>query len=114
MQSYQLLPQPEQLTELYFDNHLRLPQNLDTDQTATSSFTIRNLEHEPVRYPYLVTASSAAEQSIIASGEVQLNHMEQESIPFTVQVASAGARTEIEVMLLNSGQSIRFFINTTN
>ena len=46
----------EPLTEVYFENHTKLPAYLFLDKPYNYSFTIHNLEHQKMRYEYSVDA----------------------------------------------------------
>lgn len=46
----------EPLTEVYFENHTKLPTYLFLDKPYNYSFTVHNLEYQKMRYYYNVSA----------------------------------------------------------
>lgn len=54
---WKLVPLPEPLTELYFNNHISLPKVYTKGAKYPFSFTIHNIEYQTVDYRYKITAS---------------------------------------------------------
>ena len=46
----------EPLTEVYFENHTKLPVYLFLDKPYNYSFTVHNLEYQEMRYYYIIDA----------------------------------------------------------
>lgn len=46
----------EPLTEVYFENHDQLPEQILINQPYNYSFTVHNLEHQKMRYYYKINA----------------------------------------------------------
>ncbi|MFW5703295.1 MAG: hypothetical protein ACOCXQ_00480 [Patescibacteria group bacterium] len=111
MNQYKLLPQPERFTELYLNEHLNLPTIVAEDQIASASFTIHNKEHRKVTYPFVVKQQVDDFHEIIGSGEAELRQDEQITIPFKFALASPEAKTKIEIALLNTNQTVHFWVN---
>lgn len=49
-------PAPESFTELYFNNHLSLPEYVEENTQYNFSFSINNLENRDMGYDYVVSA----------------------------------------------------------
>src|SRR3989344_5879352 len=69
-----LLPEPERLTALYFEDHLNLPKRVEKGKGYPFRFTIHNLEYQNVTYPYEISAIEAGSKSPFATGSGSLKH----------------------------------------
>lgn len=106
-----LLPRSELYTELYFEDHTKIPKFLEPNTPATASFTIRNFEFTDREYRYRVMAKTGTESAVIASGTARLGHAQRVTIPFTYSVATTEPATRIEATLEKPVQSVHFWIN---
>lgn len=91
----------EPLTEMYFENHTKLPVYIFPNQSYNFSFTIRNLEYQKMRYYYDVSAFDENETLIseIDSGEFILEN-NQSSTLFKDFILNRGfARAKVVVQL---------------
>lgn len=102
---------PEPITELYFENHLDLPNNLDPTKNNNFQFTVHNLEYEPYTYNYKVEALSTESAKLLNEGSFTLKHDEYKTIGQRISTAEAQIRTKINVSLENKNQSIHFWVN---
>lgn len=76
LQDWQLTPQPERLTELYFTDHTKLPKTLKAGANETVAFTVRNLEHQKITYHYKLVAmlDNSEVEKVLADGTFALDH----------------------------------------
>ena len=72
----------EPLTELYFENHTKLPKFLFLDRSYNFSFTVHNLEYQDVNYEYRVYIENVTGGLItdIDGGEFVLTNNESKTI----------------------------------
>jgi len=101
---------PEPLTELYFENHLDLPEKVNAMEKNSFSFTIHNLENEDMEYSYNVYFDINGEKKIIKSGTVSLKNDEygKTDVEYTVPLTSE--RVKVVVDLADMDQEISFWI----
>ncbi len=111
LNKYNLLPQPERFTELYFEDHDKLPKQLIATQEPKFQFTVHNLEYEPFTYNFKVEALSTESAKLLNEGSFTLNHDEYKTITESISTAEASIRTKINVSLENKNQSIHFWVN---
>ena len=60
----------EPLTEVYFEDHTKLPKFIFPEKNYNFSYTINNLEHQKVKYFYEVKKTT----EVLDKGEITLNH----------------------------------------
>ncbi len=111
LNKYNLLPQPERFTELYFEDHEKLPKEIIATQEPKFKFTVHNLEYEPFTYDYKVQALSTESAKLLNEGTFTLKHDEYKTISGSISTAEASIRTKINVSLENKNQSIHFWVN---
>lgn len=111
MAEYKLLPQPEKFTELYLENHLQLPKTYQRGKSNAFAFTVHNLEHEPMKYEYVVEAIATESSRLIDRGSFELKHDEYKTISERIASTEAQQRTKINISLENKDQSIHFWID---
>jgi hypothetical protein len=105
-----LLPEPEKLTELYFEDHTKLPSTIVPGQEETFRFTIHNLEYQPMSYPYSVVVETATGSSVVNVGSIDLAHDAKKTFTQDISFPEA-TRTAVIVRLDNNAQIIRFWLN---
>ncbi len=139
MASQHLLPEPERLTELYFTDHLKLPSTVARNSSLPISFTIHNIEYQPMSYTYQilevpdskkeepanpddngennsmtaippVTETLQPTNNIRKQGVVHLNHDETKQLTETVDIGDIPGRMKIEILLVEKEQPIHFWI----
>ncbi len=101
LQDWQLTPQPERLTELYFTDHTNLPKTLKTGVLEKIAFTVHNSEHQNVTYHYklvAVTTNPDAEQTL-ADGTFNLEHDGVHSGSADFTVPNLGPQLSIQLHL---------------
>lgn len=76
MDEWRLLPRPERVTQLYFNDYSRLsaPDGHSPDRTVT--FTVRNLEHRTTDYRYTISAAPEDGKGgyLLDNGSFSLRH----------------------------------------
>jgi hypothetical protein len=110
MNNWKLLPEPETFTELYFDNHLKLPSTVKINTLQTFSFTIHNEEYKTVTYPYEVYITGSNGQQLIDLKSVTLDQDHYKTIKETFSVTKPIKREEVIVKLTSLNQQIDFWI----
>jgi hypothetical protein len=93
----------EPLTEVYFENHTKLPKYLFLEKEYDFDFTIHNLEHQKMGYVYyvdIIEEDGSVFQS--ESGYIILEHDESETIHSTINFPQGftKAKTKITVKKL--------------
>jgi hypothetical protein len=105
-----LLPKPETMTELYFDNNANLPGTVTNNQAISFSFVIHNLEMTDYQYVYRVFVEANRTKRIIDSGHVLVKNNQYYVKNEKFNLTQASGRQEVVVELTNKQQSIDFWI----
>lgn len=103
----------EALTELYFEDHNKLPIVTQPGVPFTFRFTIHNMENKSMDYSYTVVEQSGTVNSLVKSGELSLKDNELKTLDQTVELASGATKTKISVNLINKNQEIHFWVNNS-
>lgn len=96
-----LLPQPENLSELYFTDHNELPKSFNAGANQPVRFTVHNLENRTTTYHYKLTAilpDSDTEQQL-AEGTFMLDQDDLHNVQEDIVVPALGPRIGIRVDL---------------
>jgi hypothetical protein len=105
-----LIPKPEKLTELYFENSAHLPTSATGSQAISFTFVIHNLETTDYRYAYDVVVIANGKRHVVESGNVLVNNnrsfVKKEEFP----LFNSSGRQDIVVELVNLRQSIDFWV----
>ncbi len=110
---YNLLPKPEPLTELYFEDHLKLPENISPDREYQVGFVVHNLEYEDYKYDYSVISDASGSATLLNKGSFSLKHDEYKTIREKFSISEDSLKTKISVNLDNKKQSIHFWVTNT-
>lgn len=110
LKSYKLWPMPEPLTELYFENHTKLPTTVTPGDPVSFSFTIHNIEYKPMEYPYQVRIEDPTEKQVATSGSVMLSHDGYTTINEQIDTTHISTRSAVVVDLFKQEQKIQFWI----
>ncbi|HJT57666.1 MAG TPA: hypothetical protein VJ761_14280, partial [Ktedonobacteraceae bacterium] len=105
-----LVPKPEKLTELYFNNSINLPDSVPTSQVIRFAFVIHNLETTDYTYVYEVSVHASGTQLIVDSGNVVVKNNQYFVKNERLKLTSTPGRQEIVVTLTNLHQSIDFWL----
>jgi hypothetical protein len=105
MNTWQLSPRPQAVTELYFTHYQQLPTQLDAEAKQDVTFTIHNLEHRTTTYHYKLVAMSTdvRTERLLATGVVTLEHDKTRVTSRTVVVPTLATRIAIKVSLEYEG-----------
>lgn len=108
-----LVPKPEKMTELYFNDPTNLPGSATHNQVISFAFVIHNLETADYRYVYEVSVNANSAKQIVDSGKVlvQDNQYYVENEQFNL-MNSPGPQ-EVVIELINLQQSIDFWIGNS-
>lgn len=106
---YNLLPEPEPYTELYFEDHLQLPQLFKLNEENEFAFTVHNLEYKTMTYDYTVMANSTTSAALVDQGKITLNHDESKTINEKFTIRNPHQKVKLTVNLDNKDQAIHFF-----
>lgn len=105
-----LVPKPEKLTELYFNDNTNLPSSAISNQEISFAFVIHNLETTDYLYVYEVSLNVNGTRHIVDRGEqlVKNNQYYVKNEKFNIKTSTN--RQEVIVKLINKQQSIDFWI----
>lgn len=107
------LPQPERVTELYFNTPESLPHIITAKTQTQFSFRVANHEAQPVTYSYTVTiATPGFPLQTVTSGNFTLSDSGQTDIPVPFSVTAKGVRSLITVQLIDRPEAIHFWVNS--
>lgn len=102
-------PQPENVTELYFEDHLSLPNRIAPHTTYPFHFTIHNATDKDQDYQYEMSAQVDGERVIWDKSSVNIGKGETQTIEEQFATAESVPRqTKITIQLLNTDQHIDF------
>jgi hypothetical protein len=101
--------QPETLTELYFEDHNSLPRYIETGKKYHFTFTVHNLEHKNMSYPYVVYMNTIDRKIIFERGIISLPDDGYETIR-TNFTPLMKVDTKIVVELTDKDQVIDFLM----
>ena len=89
----------EPLTEVYFENHTKIPKHIFTNQSYNYSFSVHNLEYQKMNYSYNITSYAANDISIIETGSFILEQDESKEFEkeFEFQKGFEKARIQIDI-----------------
>lgn len=103
LHAWNLLPNPERLTELYYSDHLNLPTTYRPGVTQTFAFTVHNLEYRPTDYHFAITAETDSDAQPLGQGDITLNHDGSYQQSMTVTPPELGDRVKIVTTLTFEG-----------
>jgi hypothetical protein len=103
-----LIPKPETLTELYFNDSTNLPKSAASNQTISFAFVIHNLEATDYQYTYKVSVNANDTRQVVDSGTllVKDDHYYVKNEQFNL--LDVPGSQEVVVELTNKQQSIHF------
>lgn len=108
-----LSPRPETFTELYFEDHLKLPKDVTFNTPYQLKFVVHNLEGYNKNYQYIITVSDATRSSLVADlkkGNVNLSNNESKTISETITIPPFfTGRIKVSVQL-DTNQEVYYWI----
>ena len=113
LNDWKLLPQPEKLTELYFNNSSHLPSTYSPETPQGFSFTIHNLQYQDEVYSYVVTEQNndSTQSQTLTQGTIHLSQNQTRLTPISITPTDLGPRAKITVQLLGFNQSIDYWVD---
>ncbi|MDO8741964.1 MAG: DUF1616 domain-containing protein [bacterium] len=109
LNEWKLFPQAESFTELFLNNHLDLPKQVEKGQTVQFSFTIHNLEGKTMTYPYVVYLKTDGGYRIpIARNSVTLAHKESRLIKESYTFKNPKQKVTVFIELSGMSQNLHF------
>jgi len=115
MDEWKLIPKQERFTELYLNDHVNLPKQVQKGEKITFSFVIHNLEGKNWAYPYAVFFMSQNGQiSKIEEKTVTLADGEYKTIEESYTSDLDENKGGIYVALQQPQQEIHFLLNNNN
>lgn len=102
--------QPERFTELYFEDHLDLPKRAVVDEDMSFRFTIHNLEHSTMEYPYEMYIQFGDRKQSLEKSSVTLRHDEYRTILKSIKLVEPVDRARVVISLTQKNQEIAFWV----
>ena len=105
-----LIPQPERLTELYFENGANL-SNIPANSNGVSfSFVVHNLEAADYHYTYNVSVYANGTKHVVDSGNILVKDNQYYVKAEKLALTNVSGGQEIIVELTNKQQMIDFWV----
>jgi hypothetical protein len=101
---------PETFTELYFEDHQSLPNEVTLSKKNNFRFVIHNIENKDMEYPYEVYFDINGEKKIIYINSVFVKNTEYKIIPVDFTITTQIQKAKVVVNLINKKQQISFWI----
>ena len=101
---------PETFTELYFEDHLSLPNQVTLFKENNFKFTIHNLENKDTVYIYEVYIDVKREKQMIDKNSVIIKNNEYETITEDFTITVPMQRVKVVVNLMGKNQPIHFWM----
>ena len=101
---------PETFTELYFEDHLSLPDKVTLFKENNFKFTIHNLENKDMEYPYEVYIDLDREKQMIDKGSVLIKNNEYKTISEDFTITIPMQRVKVVINLISKNQQIHFWM----
>ena len=101
---------PETFTELYFEDHLSLPNKVTLFEENNFKFTIHNLENKDMEYPYEVYIDVNREKQMIDKSSVLIKNNEYKTISEAFTITVPIQRAKVVVNLISKNQQIHFWM----
>lgn len=105
-----LVPKPERLTELYFNDSANLPATAKKNQVIKFAFVIHNLEATDYPYVYRVSVMAHGTSRIVDSGKVVVKNNQYYVKDERITFVNVSGSQEVLVELINKHQSIDFWL----
>ena len=105
-----LIPQPERLTELYFENSANLSNIPTNNKQVSFSFVVHNLETSDYQYTYDVSVYANGAQHVVDSGKILVKDNQYYVKAEKLALTNVSGRQEIVVELTNKQQMIDFWV----
>jgi hypothetical protein len=104
LNSWNLIPRQERLTELYFSDYHQLPTTVRSGVPEKLSFVVHNLEHQVTTYRYDFTIVSDTNKiQPLGAGEITLQDGASQLVHQTIVPPSYGSHAMVRVDLAYTG-----------
>ncbi len=104
----------EAFTELYFEDHLNLPKQVDSSEKYSFKFTVHNLEGKDMKYIYDVYLDIGNEKLFLDKGTIFLKNNGYKTMQEVFTKNGSLSKGKIIVNLVNKNQQIAFWIEGEN
>lgn len=101
---------PETFTELYFEDHLSLPNKIVLYEKNSFKFTIHNLENKDMEYSYEIYIDINGEKKVIDESSVLIKSNGYKTITVNYTITIPVQRAKVIVNLIGKDQQIHFWI----
>ena len=102
---------PETFTELYFEDHLSLPDKVTLFKENNFKFTIHNLENKDMEYKYEIYVDMTKKRKrMIDKGSVLIKNNEYKTISEEFTITIPIQRVKVAVNLISKSQQIHFWM----
>jgi len=101
LDTWKLLPRPERLTELYFDNITGLPTKITPATPQPVGFVVHNLEARTVEYHYVLRVASLDGKIVreLGNGSFRLEANHTLTTTSAVAIPALSRRVQVQVRL---------------
>ena len=105
-----LKPAKENLTELYFEDHLKLPKYINQSSGEQFRYTIHNLENKGMNYTIRIYKTTETDKVLLREENAYLLNNQSKSFD-EILPPIFNQRTKISVELVNKNQDISFWLD---
>ncbi len=110
LKKWELIPEPEPYTEIYFENHTKLPIVL-SNSPQSFSFTIHNVEYKNMNYKYEVYIKTGNNILVLDKKVNSIKTNMSKTINETFKISTSSATdSEVIVNLINKNEQIDFWV----
>ena len=102
---------PEILTELYFENHLSLPHDIQPNHLYRFAFTIHNVEQRDLNYNYEIILKDVKKTQMLSKHNVFVKRNDYKTITTSFTAPLQSGKSTMIVALPDRNQHIDFLIN---
>ena len=103
-----VIPEPDKLTEIYFNDHTHLPKSATSNEVIRFSFVIHNLETTDYQYAYQVSVNAHGMRLVVDSGTVLVKNDQYYVKYEQFSLLNSPGSQEVVVELISKRQSIHF------
>ena len=103
--------QPETFTELYFEDHLKLPSKIVVGQSEDFKFTIHNLEYKDMKYAIEMYILADGKRENLDKQTVAIKSNGYKTILESYTILEPVKRAEVVINLIDKKQQIDFWVD---
>ena len=104
----------EPLTEVYFENHTKLPANLFLNRSYNFSFSVHNLEYKEMKYDYTIHAEYGNFSKLLSTNSFILADNQTSTFFHNFSFQEQFERAKIKVVVIKENQEtidIHFWVD---